>query len=261
VTRRRWARAGAVPALLLALSCSDPDPVPPHDGRFVVECTHSHSAPDDPIVLPGQPGASHLHDFFGNVATDAHSTAADLVGGDTTCRTRQDAAAYWAPAVFDGDRQVRARSSDSYYRAAPGVDPAEVEPFPLGLMMISEDAGWTCASGGPRQAVPPACSGTLALRVLFPDCWDGHHLDSADHRAHVAASDGGGCPSSHPVALPQLEFVVAYEFSGDPSGLRLASGSVATAHADFLNAWDPEKLASEVRYCIRGDAVCGVPTI
>ena len=43
-------------------------------GQFVVECGYSHSAPDDPIVYPGQPGMSHEHDFFGNVTTDADST-------------------------------------------------------------------------------------------------------------------------------------------------------------------------------------------
>ncbi len=33
--------------------------------QFVVECEPSHAAPDDPIVRPGQPGMSHLHQFFG----------------------------------------------------------------------------------------------------------------------------------------------------------------------------------------------------
>ena len=43
-------------------------------GNFAVACPYSHSLMDDPIVYPGQPGASHMHDFFGNVATDAFST-------------------------------------------------------------------------------------------------------------------------------------------------------------------------------------------
>src|SRR5919201_4749448 len=36
-----------------------------------VKCGFSHDAPDDPIVHPGQPGASHLHSFIGNTTTDA----------------------------------------------------------------------------------------------------------------------------------------------------------------------------------------------
>ncbi|MEI6403953.1 MAG: hypothetical protein WCP59_17400, partial [Actinomycetota bacterium] len=43
-------------------------------GQFVVECGFSHAGTDDPIVYPGQPGASHEHVFFGNTGTDAAST-------------------------------------------------------------------------------------------------------------------------------------------------------------------------------------------
>ena len=41
---------------------------------FFTDCLPSHRAPDDPIVYPKQPGASHLHDFFGNETTNAFST-------------------------------------------------------------------------------------------------------------------------------------------------------------------------------------------
>ncbi len=46
-------------------------------GQFVAKCLYSHSAPDDPIVWPGRPGRSHLHDFYGATGTNAGSTAAD----------------------------------------------------------------------------------------------------------------------------------------------------------------------------------------
>src|SRR5262249_1068020 len=52
---------------------------------FVVECPFSHRLADDPIVDPGQPGASHLHDFFGNIGVDASSTYASLRSTGTTC--------------------------------------------------------------------------------------------------------------------------------------------------------------------------------
>ena len=67
--------------------------------QFVVECGFSHTAADDPIVYPGQPGASHLHVFFGNTDVDAHTVAADLPTGGTTCDQPLDRAAYWAPAL------------------------------------------------------------------------------------------------------------------------------------------------------------------
>jgi hypothetical protein len=243
--------------------------LPPHQGRFVVECVYSHSAPDDPIVFPGEPGQSHLHDFFGNTSADAFSTTESLVGGDTTCATRQDAASYWAPALYDGDEKVDPGSSDAYYRAAPGVDPADVQPYPVGLRMISGDSmstepqstalvGFSCSRQQVRSTTPRECApgAPMTVRIVFPDCWDTRNLDSEDHKSHMAFSDADGCPSSHPQPLPQLEFVVSYSFDGDVDDLRLASGPLETAHADFFNAWEPEKLAEEVEYCINLDVYC-----
>src|SRR3546814_17989920 len=78
--------------------------------QFKVECGWSHTATDDPIVHHGHPGRSHLHDFFGNTATDARSTPESLVGGDTTCQNKLDPAAYWAPAMLDRKSVVSGKS-------------------------------------------------------------------------------------------------------------------------------------------------------
>jgi uncharacterized protein (DUF779 family) len=99
----------------------------------------------------------------------------------------------------------------------------------------------------------------MTVRVTFPDCWDGRNVDSEDHRSHMAHSGAGGCPGSHPVAVPQLEFVVYYEYDGDPADLRLAAGPPRTAHADFFNAWDPDALAKEIRGCLHIDIECNIP--
>lgn len=244
----------------------------PHDGRFVVECAWSNAAPVDPIVHPGMPGMSHLHEFFGATGVDADTTVDDLVDADTTCRNKEDRASYWAPALYDGDRRIEPSGSNAYYRAAPGVDPTTVVPFPLGLKMLGGDqfatgeqdtaiVGWSCGFNPRRHAAPPDCGegSPLRVRITYPDCWDGEHLDDpVDHTAHMAYSDADGCPDSHPVAVPQLEFIIEYPFHGDASDLRLASGETFTAHADFFNAWDPDALATDVRYCINADVVCGV---
>ncbi len=240
-------------------------------GQFVVECPFSHEAPDDPIVLPGQPGAAHLHEFFGNRTTNAASTLASLDAGGTTCDQQLDRAAYWAPALYDGDRLVAAVKSTAYYRAGLDVDPTTVQPFPPGLTMIAGNAAataaqpvavvaWTCGASGERLAAPPTCRPERKLRMIltFPDCWNGRDLDAADHRSHVAYSHLGQCPADRPVAIPQLQFSVEYSFSGDPTSLRLASGTVFSGHADFVNAWDPVKLQTEVNLCIRRDTVCGI---
>ena len=110
-------------------------------------------------------------------------------------------------------------------------------------------AAWHCGASPILAAEPPTCPRTapLGVRIAFPDCWDGEHLDSDDHRSHVARSDDGRCPDDHPVAIPQLIFEVHYPVTGDPDGLELASGGVHGVHADFLNAWDQDTLEREVR--------------
>ena len=58
--------------------------------------------------------------------------------------------------------------------------------------------------------------------------------------------------------VPQLQFSVEYPVSGSADGLELASGGLITGHADFMNGWDPAKLASEVDLCLHREVVCGV---
>lgn len=239
--------------------------------QFVVRCAFSHSATDDPIVFPGDPGASHRHDFFGSRETDASSTPDDLLGTETSCQQALDTAAYWSPSLFDHGQPVVPQGADVYYRPGPRIDPASVRPYPHGLVMISGDAmamepqstkfvGWACGSGGDPQVEAPICppDAPLRLKIVFPDCWDGKNLDSADHRSHMAASVGGHCPSGHPVPVPQLQLTIRYPIHGDGHDLNLASGSMLGGHADFMNAWDQAELASQVKLCLNRGLVCGV---
>ena len=142
----------------------------------------SHAAPDDPIVHPGAPGRSHLHDFFGNVATDADSTRRGAsLGRDTTlpepARHRGLLGAGPAPATA---LPVTPTGSVAYYRPGPGVDPASVRPYPAGLMMVAGDrhrrtssrstvAAWHCGASpilAARAAdVPPHRPARRADRV------------------------------------------------------------------------------------------------
>jgi hypothetical protein len=239
------------------------------DGQFVVECAWSHSSFDDPIVHPGHAGASHRHDFFGNTATAAGSTYERLLASGTTCHQRLDTAAYWAPSLLAADgTPIVPIGSTAYYRVGPGIEADRVEAYPPDLRMVGGGdtaagpeaaAAWTCRAGASRAAVPPECGATagLELSVVFADCWDGVASDSEDHRAHVAYSDSDGCPSSHPVPIPQLELVVDYGVV-DVAGLALSSGPVSSAHADFWNAWNQRKLETEVDACLRRQQVCGV---
>lgn len=255
-----------------AVGDPDPDRVGPQGrvAQFIVQCQVSHIGFDDPIVLPWQPGKSHQHQFFGNTATDSNPGYERAVGADTSCDQRLDTASYWSPTLLD-DTGARVASTGltAYYRPGDGVAPADVVAYPPGFMMIAGSAAadepqgqdviaWGCGSGAQREDRPPRCPDETGLRlwITFPDCWDSSRLTAFGSGAHVRYSDGG-CPGTHPVALPQLLMAIDYP-SVDPEELALSSGPIDSAHADFWNTWDQGKLEREVALCLNRDLVCGV---
>jgi hypothetical protein len=241
---------------------------------FVSACTFSHRGPDDPIVKPDQPGASHSHDFFGNVTTAANSTFDSLRLGSTTCSRPKDTAAYWAPTLLLDGQAVTPIGINAYYRTGRR-DPAAIQPFPSGLKIVAGNSKATGPQSArvvtfscrgmtePKQAsssvVPTCATGRglgLAMSIHFPDCWNGKDLDSADHQSHMAYSVRGVCPAGYPVSVPALTVHVKYAIAGGP-GVSLSSGPAYTAHADFFNAWDQAELTKLVRNCINAQVECG----
>jgi hypothetical protein len=228
--------------------------------EFVHSCRFTHDSGDDPIVFPGKPGISHFHTFVGNRTTNAFSTYASLRLGGTTCARTADRSAYWAPALYQGSKLILPTLATIYYRR---FTLAPVHPFPNGLRMIAGDSGatsvqrmrvtfWDCGflSPVPHSAHMLTCPGeSLHLNIVFPSCWDGRHLDSPDHKSHMAYMWKGKCPASHPVPVPALATKFSYHVRGG-DGLRLSSGGRYSGHADFINAWDPEALRELVDGCL-----------
>lgn len=246
-------------------------------GQFVVECTFSHYLPDDPIVHPGEPGGSHLHQFFGSEISSVGSTDDEMRAGATSCDQQSDTASYWTPTLVGADQEpIDPIKAVAYYRAGPDVEPLDVVPYPPGLMMVAGDSGaeeaqplsvvaWSCGTGAARQATPPDCMGAPSLRMTltFPDCWNGTDIRSPivpRPNLHVAYSSGGECPADHPVSIPQLQFAVDYPpvAASELDDLLLSSGSVLTGHGDFWNTWHQDKLRHEVVSCIHRNLPCGV---
>lgn len=244
-------------------------------GSFRSGCEFSHALQDDPIVSPGQPGTSHLHDFFGNVTTDSGSTYESLRAGGTTCDRKQDTAAYWAPALYQDGQRIRPGQLGAYYRGA-SKDSSQLRAMPADLRMIAGNAHntdpansvatWTCEPGrlvDPVQGCPPGSH--LQVNLPFPDCWDGVHLDSADHKSHMAyAKQTAGprtCPASHPVAVPMLVLEITYPGAQGGSGWSLASGPPASFHADFLNAWDQRTLENLIESCVKSGVGAGTGVV
>jgi len=245
-------------------------------GQFVVECRFDRFRAADPIVHPGDSGASHLHQFFGAVAVTADSTAERLQGSATTCDQQSDTAAYWSPALVDtGGQPIEPERVVAYYRAGPDVDPTAVVPYPPGFMAVAGDhtaiesqptavVAFGCGTGSIRNAEPIDCGDTgMTVSITFQDCWNGVDVRSPivpQPALHVSYSRAGNCPASHPVPIPQLQLAVEYAaLDGiDAATLALSSGDIHSMHADFWNTWDDVKLRNEVRRCINRDLVCGV---
>jgi hypothetical protein len=241
--------------------------------EFQAHCTGFHRAADDPIVFPGLPGASHDHTFWGNTTTRADSTLTTLDAGSTTCEPAQDRSAYWIPTLLKAGRAVSPTEVTVYY-GTNLKDYTKLQPFPRGLRMIVGDAKkqtgdgdshFFCSgksAGRTADGVWPVCTSAgshLVRYILFPECWDGVHLDSPDHKAHMAFGVAGGvCPASHPVPVPTLVYVLSYpdQLSQDPTGITLASGSIYSLHADFFNAWQQDALAQRVRDCLNQHVKC-----
>ena len=244
----------------------------PAHGLFSVFCRFSHRATDDPIVHPGHRGMAHSHDFFGNRSTDAHSTYDSMKDAASTCELPEDSSAYWVPTLLDpSGAPAPVDHVFAYYRNLP-VFAGPARAYPEDFRMIAgypqvptgtdRVLGWSCNDSDPHQATLPDCgTRNVKLHLVFPSCWDGVHIDSPDHRSHVAYAINGRCPASHPAKLPRLSIHVTYRIS-DGRGYQLSSDAPAgtsdgrSAHGDFWNTWDQRALERLIDACLPDGASC-----
>jgi Domain of unknown function (DUF1996) len=260
-------------------------------GDFRIICTFSHMAYDDPIVRPGQRGASHLHTFFGNTALNANTTADNITtAGNSTCGGGTlNRSGYWVPSIIDTatGAPIVPDSLNAYYKSGyGGVIPSQITTPPAGLRMIAGVANamapvgaaawdrkvsWNCQDGSASgtellPGIPQCAPGQLLrMEVKFPQCWDGMNLDSPDHQSHMAYTVQGGCPTSHPVAIPEITFLVFW--ATPPSGTstwRLSSDMYAggvggySGHGDWFNGWDEATMQAWVQNCVHAGVDCHV---
>lgn len=237
-------------------------------GLWKVTCGYVGSAPDDPIGLPGKPGAADLHDFFGNRSTNARSTYASMRSVASTC-PQKDRAAYWTPALYRDGRKVDPTHLTAYYTASISPGEQTIEPFPPDFRMVTGNAGntnllrvsehiqWGCENGsqiGPL--VPLLClSGGIQVRVTFPSCWNGK-MTQGNAAGNMRYPSRGQCPSDFPRALPTVRVNVVYPTGVVVGAVTLASGSTASIHAQFWNTWDQPTLTRLVRDCMHARKQC-----
>ncbi|MBL7261896.1 DUF1996 domain-containing protein [Paractinoplanes lichenicola] len=244
--------------------------------EFNASCKVSHAAADDPIVLPGLPGGSHMHSFLGNNATDAFTTTDTLLKNTgSSCKPDDDHSAYWIPSLYENGQKVEPHGVTVYYGSRL-PDPTKTMPLPQGFRMVVGDAKrqvatpkgangqfWCAGAGGEigrsTDGNWPVCAKTaeLTFHLTFPDCWDGVHLDSPDHKSHTGPADSSGkCSGKFPVAIPSIAFVIGYPTSGSPAGFKLASGMASSMHGDVFAAWEDAALGHRVKDCLVQKAKC-----
>lgn len=247
---------------------SAPDADAAAAGLWKVDCGFSHSAPDDPIVYPGKPGASHLHDFFGNAGTNANSTYQSMNGVTSTCASN-DRAAYWVPALYQNGKKVKPDGAIIYYTTSAG-DPKKQESFPPNMKVVLGNAKattaaqqqgqieWGCSDNSQiGKTVPAKCSSSfIQVRIKFPACWDGVTV-AGNAIDHLRYPSRGACPKGFARALPTMRLNVRYKVGPKTGTITLSSGNVHSIHADFWNTWDQKTLDRLVRDCFHAAKNCG----
>jgi hypothetical protein len=242
--------------------------------EFQANCSVSRSnLPDDPIVFPNMPGASHSHTFMGNTTTNAATTLASLQAGSTACLAPGDKTGYWMPTLFNGTTAVQPVGNQVIYYKSGVIDYRSVRPFPPGLRYVVGSPaatleefknnpgtvqGWECGETTFNWDFPASCpaGSQLNVRLQSPSCWDGLHLETPNHKSHMAYPVIGVCPADHPVAVPMIEFKMAFPVNGDLANVHLASGRGYSFHYDVFNAWDVPTLAALSSHCINGGLQC-----
>ncbi|MGW7518267.1 DUF1996 domain-containing protein [Streptomyces sp. NPDC054796] len=268
-------------------------------GTFTTECgtnEEGHFNSDNVIAAPGvSNGAHHVHDYVGNVSTDAFSTDESLAAADTTCDNEDRSTHYWPVLrALDGKQEGGHQpggahdgnigsvlSPASVSLTFKGSPVSEVTEMPRFLRIITGDAksftngtananaSWSCEGFEDRQLKDkyPLCpEGAQVVRTFnFQSCWDGQNTDSGNHRDHVAfARDDGSCPDGFR-AIPQLQQRIAYDVptgGGVPEDTPFAVDSFpeqlhkpVTDHGDFINVM-PEELMSRAVTCINSNRDC-----
>lgn len=257
---------------------------------LTLHCKANHFAQVDPIVSFGQTVSAHNHQFFGSTAVTATSTADDLVGTSTTCKTAGDTAGYWMPQAiwtFQDGRVVAlpaAGTLGEYWQRPNGV---RVVAPPHGMLFVAGDShatspaanpnlSWSCGNGA-ESAMPRDCTGStggskdVTAVLRFAECWDGSTAFDAPAGiapSHFAYPNGNSCPAGFGTRLSRLTMhnhfldprtgkvmVNPYRTDG-VLGLSFTSGPFYTFHGDFENGWNQSRLVSLIDGCVNRLFAC-----
>ena len=215
----------------------------------------------DPIIAPNEL-SEHIHTFYGATVARPETTYNDLrnaYGGTGTAA--ENMSLYWHPTIYQVLPDGTHKLAEMYFMSAYYIwTPGEAKAFPDGFKMIAFVPESQAADWFPQEPTEE-----LETEMVFPDCWDGVNLDSANHMDHVAYSSPGEdvsqpCPSTHPVRIPLISlFVRLRNYQGGP---HVFSDGTTRMHADYFSGWNESELQNVLDNCDNGsfesapDAFC-----
>jgi hypothetical protein len=261
------------------------------DSAFRISCVVSHMSNDDPMVYPGQEGASHHHTFYGNtqVRFDTDLSQLSTTGNSTCDGGIMNRSAYWHPTIINTLTNAPVLPDQGaifYYKVGHPSFGGKIKPPPIGLRILagnskattfgqSKASKYVCiniamqhSNGMKWQSTIPHCGPESFMQqvVLFPQCWDGKNLDSPNHQDHMAYPRSGSCPATHPVPIPEISLNLNYKVHADSpmNKWRLASDNYTfngrnagySGHADWVNGWDEKELDGIVKNCLNARKDC-----
>ncbi|KIW92651.1 uncharacterized protein Z519_06498 [Cladophialophora bantiana CBS 173.52] len=164
----------------------------------------------------------------------------------------------------------------AFYGPVPDPPMSNWQPSDMTQQALMEKAlGFNCLNynlpaEGARQYhylrnktfLDATCADGVRAELMFPSCWNGKDLDSANHSSHVAYPNeiqNGKCPEGYPIHLPALFYETIYQtnlFRGIDGEFTFSNGDPTGYgyHGDFMCAWDEGVLQSAI-----DDPACNLP--